>query len=296
MPLGPSEPPIPKREFSFAKGHGAHNDFIVLNDPGGWIRLTSADVVRLCRRRTGIGADGLLRAVRCTNHPEATAMADEAEWFMDYYNADGSQGAMCGNGIRVLARHLADTGQIPTGATAIATRAGVRTVHIPAGPDQDRDITVDMGHPRLSGDSGITVSAGGHQWPAVHVDMGNPHAVAFVDDLTRPGALLFPPAVTPLDAYPDGVTVEFVVTRTHRHLELRVHERGVGETRACGTGACAAVAAARQHDQNSGEETTYTVDVPGGRLRVTVGDDGSMTLGGAAVIVAQGTVWLESGR
>lgn len=100
-----------------------------------------------------------------------------------------------------------------------------------------------------------------------------------------------PPAVTPGEAYPDGVTVEFVVPHTPRHLALRVHERGVGETSACGTGACAAVTALRQRERHAGAGT-YTVDVPGGRLHVTVHDDGTMILGGPAVIVADGMVWL----
>ncbi|WP_405537509.1 diaminopimelate epimerase [Streptomyces sp. NBC_00075] len=287
----PVERRLPAREFTFVKGHGAHNDFIVLPDPDDRIRLDPADVVHLCHRRAGIGADGLLRAVRCTAHPEAVGMAGEAEWFMDYRNADGSTGTMCGNGIRVLARYLADASLLPHGSTTIATRAGVRTLHIPARHSQDRTITVDMGHPRLPGDTDITVSAGGRRWPALHVDMGNPHAVAFVEDLTHPGDLRTPPAVTPGEAYPDGVTVEFVVPHTPRHLALRVHERGVGETSACGTGACAAVTALRQRERHAGAGT-YTVDVPGGRLHVTVHDDGTMILGGPAVIVADGMVWL----
>uniref|UniRef100_A0AAU2ADW0 Diaminopimelate epimerase n=1 Tax=Streptomyces sp. NBC_00093 TaxID=2975649 RepID=A0AAU2ADW0_9ACTN len=287
----PVERPTPAREFTFAKGHGAHNDFIVLPDPDGRIHLDPADVIRLCNRRTGIGADGLLRAVHCAAHPDAVTMAGEAEWFMDYHNADGSTGTMCGNGIRVLARYLAEAGLFSHGTATVATRAGVRTLHIPARRSQDSVITVGMGHPRLLGNTDITVSAAGRRWPALHVDMGNPHAVAFVEDLTHPGDLRSPPTVTPGEAYPDGVTVEFVVPRAPRHLTLRVHERGVGETSACGTGACAAVAALREREQHSGGGM-YTVDVPGGRLHVTVHDDGAMVLGGPTVIVAEGTLWL----
>ncbi|MFJ2008030.1 diaminopimelate epimerase [Streptomyces chartreusis] len=272
----------------FAKGHGAGNDFIVLPDPDGRLALSAADVMRLCDRRTGIGADGILRAVRCTANSEAAALAADADWFMDYRNADGTQGQMCGNGIRVLGRYLVDAGHCPPGTFALATRAGLRTVHVTRrSADFDGPVTVDMGKPHLPGPTGITVSAGERAWPALHVDMGNPHAVAFVGDLTHPGDLTSPPVVTPASAYPHGVTVEFVVRRGPYDLALRVHERGVGETRACGTGACAAVAAILHNAVG-----TYTVAMPGGQLSIAVLADGSMKLTGPAAIVASGMVRL----
>ncbi|MFG2525770.1 diaminopimelate epimerase [Streptomyces sp. NPDC048527] len=276
-------------EQPFAKGHGAGNDFLVLPDPDGQLHLTGADVTALCHRRTGIGADGLLRAVPTARIQEAAELAQQAHWFMDYRNADGTLGAMCGNGIRVLARHLVDTSLAAPGRLTIATRAGLRTVHVPADPY--KDIRVDMGRPALPGPDTLTVTAGGRSWPAVHVDVGNPHAVAFVDDLAHPGTLGTPPAVTPAAAYPHGVTVEFVHRLTPHHLELRVHERGVGETSACGTGACAAVTAHTRptRDAVSG---TYRVDVPGGTLHVIAHDDGTLQLVGPARIIATGTLTL----
>ncbi|MDT0310460.1 diaminopimelate epimerase [Streptomyces sp. DSM 44917] len=274
----------------FAKGHGAGNDFIVLPDPHSRLALGAEDVVRLCDRRTGLGADGVLRAVRCRASPEAAAIASDADWFMDYRNADGTLGQMCGNGIRVLARYLVDAGHCPPGTLALATRAGLRTAHVPyRSADFHGPVTVGMGTPRWPGPEGITVTAGARSWPALHVDMGNPHAVAFVGDLTDPGDLTSPPAVAPADAYPYGVTIEFVARRGLDDLAVRVHERGVGETRACGTGACAAVAAALRTGAVPG---TFTVDMPGGRLGVAVLADGSMELTGPATIVAHGTVRL----
>jgi diaminopimelate epimerase len=273
----------------FAKGHGAENDFIVLPDPDGRLALSAADVVRLCDRRAGIGADGVLRAVRCTATPEA-AMMTAAEWFMDYRNADGSHGAMCGNGIRVLARYLVDSRLCPPGALTIATRAGTRQVHVPTrSHDFQGAATVLMGRPEMPGPEGIKVIVADRCWPAVHVDMGNPHAVVFVDDLARAGDLDAAPTIEPASAYPFGATVEFVTVLTPRRLALRVHERGVGETRACGTGACAAVAAVRAHTPSAGT-SRYTVDVPGGRLHIAVLADETMELTGLAVIVAQGIV------
>ncbi|WP_330457679.1 diaminopimelate epimerase [Streptomyces sp. NBC_00820] len=273
----------------FVKGHGAGNDFIILPDPDDRLSLSAQDVVRLCDRRTGLGADGILRAVRCATHLEASTMADSADWFMDYRNADGTLGQMCGNGIRVLARYLVDAGHCPPGILTLATRAGIRSVHISHRTATfDGPVTVDMGQPLLPGPTGLTVTASGRSWPALHVDMGNPHAVAFVDDLTQPGDLTSPPLVTPTTAYPHGVTVEFVVRHSADHLALRVHERGVGETRACGTGACAAVAAL-----HAGSPTgTYTVAMPGGQLRIAALTDGSMKLTGPATIVACGAVYL----
>ncbi|WP_009998363.1 diaminopimelate epimerase [Streptomyces clavuligerus] len=281
----------PASPHPFAKGHGAENDFILLPDPHGLLDLGPGAVRRLCHRRTGIGADGILRAVHTTAVPEAAAMAADAVWFMDYRNPDGTEGQMCGNGIRLFARYLVGTGHAPPGPLVIATRAGLRRLDVPRrrtrfhGP-----VTVQMGRPRLPGPDHITVTAGTRTWPALHVDMGNPHAVALVDDLTHPGPLTTPPAVEPAGAYPHGTTVEFVVRRGPRHLALRVHERGAGETRSCGTGACAAVAAATHHTVP--EPGTWIVDTPGGRLTVTVHLDGTMALTGPAEITTHGTITL----
>nr|WTB11995.1 diaminopimelate epimerase [Streptomyces antimycoticus] len=272
----------------FVKGHGAENDFVILPDPDGRLTLTPEEVVRLCDRRTGLGADGILRAVRCAADPEAVALR-EAEWFMDYRNADGTRGAMCGNGLRLLARYLVDAGLHRPGAFLIATRAGTRRVYV---PDHTGPVTIDMGRPRLSGASGIQVSAAGRAWPAIHVDMGNPHAVVFLPDTALAGDLRTAPTVTPAAAYPHGATVEFVTACGPHHLQLRVHERGVGETRACGTGACAAVAAARAHQPSPPLAVDYTADLPGGRLHIVVRPSGAIDLTGPAVVTAQGTVRL----
>ncbi|MGW2416889.1 diaminopimelate epimerase [Streptomyces tubercidicus] len=294
MTAAPAPAPAPALQH-FAKGHGAENDFVILPDPDGRLVLSADDVIRLCHRRSGLGADGVLRAVRSTAIVEAASMADSAEWFMDYRNADGTHGAMCGNGIRLLARYLVDAGHCAPGPLAIATRAGTRHVHVPArSPDYRGPVSVMMGRPALPGPDDIEVTVGRRRWPAVHVDMGNPHAVAFVDDLAHAADLRTAPTVTPAHAYPHGVTVEFVTVLDPRHLALRVHERGVGETRACGTGACAAVAALQARDAPSAFAGDYTVDAPGGRLHVHVRPDGEMELTGPAAIIAQGALALPS--
>ncbi|MDK1476447.1 diaminopimelate epimerase [Streptomyces sp. 549] len=283
--------------LAFLKGHGTENDFVILPDPDGLLDLDAAAVARLCDRRGGLGGDGLLRVVRSAAHPEARQHADTAEWFMDYRNGDGSVAEMCGNGVRVFARYLLHAGLAKPGELAVATRAGVRRVQAGAG---DGQVTVAMGRALLpAGEVRVTVAS--RTWPARNVNVGNPHAVVFVDDLAHAGRLLDAPAVQPADAYPDGTNVEFVVDRGPRHVALRVHERGSGETRSCGTGACAVMVAAARRDGADpavdGTSVTYTVDVPGGRLIISEDPDGEIRMTGPAVIVAEGTfdpAWLAA--
>ena len=146
-----------------------------------------------------------------------------------------------------------------------------------------------MGSPALLGETKVGV--GERRWPATHVSMGNPHAVAFVDSLDDAGPLLESPSYD-ADDYPEGVNVEFVVRRGERHVAMRVHERGSGETRSCGTGACAVMVAAALAD-GAGRGATYRVDVPGGTLEVTWTEDDRVLLTGPAVLVAEGN-WLAA--
>ncbi|UED86977.1 diaminopimelate epimerase [Streptomyces profundus] len=277
----------------FLKGHGTENDFVIIPDSDGRLALGPEDVARLCDRRAGIGGDGLLRVVRSAAEPAAGALADEAEWFMDYRNADGSVAEMCGNGLRVFARYLRHAGLAGDERVPVATRAGLRWAAFGERADQ---ITVTMGRARLPAGAAasVTVTVPGHTWPAHQVDMGNPHAVAFVTDLADAGALREAPTVAPAEAYPRGTNVEFVVDRGERHVALRVHERGSGETRSCGTGACAVMVASARRDGHDpaadGRPVDYTVDVPGGRLLITEAPDGTVTMTGPAVIVAEGTL------
>jgi diaminopimelate epimerase len=274
--------------FPFLKGHGTENDFVLLPDVDGTVHgdLSADLVAALCDRRAGLGADGVLRVVRTEAYgdPAAVAARDEAEWFMDYRNADGSVSEMCGNGVRLFGRYLVDVeGVDPSRPLPVASRAGTKLLTFEPGGD----VAVDMGAPAVLGETKVGVA--GRWWPAQHVSMGNPHAVAFVESLADAGPLLDPPDHV-VEDYPDGVNVEFVVRRGERHVAMRVHERGSGETRSCGTGACAAMVAAALAD-GTGRGSSYTVDVPGGRLTVTWRADDHVVLAGPAVIVARGT-WL----
>lgn len=299
-------PAAPSSPIPFLKGHGTENDFVIIPDPDNTVALSAAAVAKLCDRRAGIGGDGLLHVVRSAAHPEARSMADRAEWFMDYRNADGSVAEMCGNGVRVFARYLRRAGLVEAGDLAVATRGGVKEIHIAkssetsGGTADPGAVTVRMGRAVLP-EGDVSVAVGERSWPARNVNMGNPHAVAFVDDLDHAGNLFTAPSVNPASAYPAGVNVEFVVGRGPRHVAMRVHERGSGETRSCGTGACAvAVAAARRDGVDpavTGEPVTYTVDLPGGRLVITERPDGEIEMTGPAVIIAEGVLegdWAES--
>jgi diaminopimelate epimerase len=275
----------------FAKGHGTENDFVILLDPDGSVGLTASLAARLCDRRAGIGGDGVLRAVR-TSPPRAAGVADGgAEWFMDYRNADGSLAEMCGNGIRVFARYLARHGLVAGQEFAVATRSGPRGVRLGA----DGDVTADMGAVAVLGPGSAVLA--GQAYPGLRVSVGNPHLVCLVEgplaavDMSRPPQL-------DSGQFPEGGNVELVQVTGARSVAMRVHERGSGETRSCGTGAVAAAAAAAAtangHGENGHGGNTWQVSVPGGRLAVTL-EAGAAWLTGPAVIVAEGELdpsWL----
>ena len=296
--------------FSFLKGHGTENDFVLLPDPDGSVHgdLTPPLVAALCDRRAGIGGDGVMRVVRCeaSDDPWSVAARGEAEWFMDYRNSDGSVSEMCGNGVRLFARYLGEHEGVDTSEPLpVGTRAGLKVLRF----TDDGRISAGMGDPEVFSET--VVSVGEQTWPALHVSIGNPHAVAFVESLDDAGALLSGPSYDG-EVFRHGVNVEFVVRRGERHVAMRVHERGSGETRSCGTGACAVMVAAaiadgaatrnnlaaepEVPDGSTGitwrveEDVSYRVDVPGGELEVTWTVDGEVLLCGPAVIVASGVV------
>jgi diaminopimelate epimerase len=281
----------------FLKGHGTGNDFVILPDPAGGLTVSASLVRALCDRHQGIGGDGVLVVARTDAHPEVADQAGVAPWFMDYRNADGSVAQMCGNGSRVFVAHLLEEGLVGVGSFHIATRGGSRRVTV----DEDGGIRVDMGSAQFLDRDDIVVrpadSVAGHPGsPAVGVLMPNPHAVTWVDDVGAAGSLHTTPVVTPGDAYPEGVNVEFVRVLAEDHLQMRVFERGVGETLSCGTGACAAAVASARRGGGSPDGRRIRVDVPGGTLGVTWHRDGSVELDGPAQVVARGEIdphWWE---
>jgi diaminopimelate epimerase len=269
-------------EIPFFKGHGTRNDFLVVPDPDGALSLSASLVAAMCDRRSGIGADGVLRVVRGSAEPSLAEFAPGAEWFMDYRNADGSLSETCGNGLRVFARYLVDSGLAAPGRLPIGTRAGVVQVEV----FESGDVTVDMGLPRVFDTSFASVR--GVKYEGLHVSMGNPHLVCVTD---VPVESLDLTSIPDVDAgvFPSGVNVEFVNIVDDAHAVMRVHERGVGETESCGSGACAVAAAlAVRAGVSAG---SWQLDVPGGELLLTLeANSGHVLLRGPAVIVARG-VW-----
>jgi diaminopimelate epimerase len=279
------------RGIRVLKGHGTGNDFVLVPDPDAAVELTPTQVRALADRRFGVGADGILRVVPTAMSPEVADQAADARWFMDYRNGDGSVAEMCGNGARVFARYLVDSGLETGDAFAIATRGGTCAVRIEA----DGDVTIDMGTsttPLLRAMPVVTV---GHQsWNGSGILVPNPHCVVFVDDADELVALdlTVAPRVEPRAMFPDGVNVEFVHrvgAPGDRHVRMRVHERGVGETLSCGTGAVAVMVAAAARD-DAPQDAAYVVDVPGGTVVVTRRLDGHLELRGPAVLVAEATI------
>lgn len=269
--------------IEFLKGHGTENDFVLLPDPTGAVDLTPSRVRVLCDRRGGLGADGVLRVVPGALVSDPPPGTSPDEWFMDYRNADGSVAELCGNGARVFARYLTDAGLVSDREFRIGSRSGPRAVRC----NEDGSVTVEMGQVQRNGKSTVTV--GGAAFSGLVVDLGNPHLACVTEVAVEQLDLSVPPGHDPA-TFPHGVNVEFINVLSAGHLRMRVHERGVGETRSCGTGTVAALAAAldAQHQDTGAAE----VQVSGGRLHVEITRDGSM-LTGPAVLVARGRLALD---
>ena len=313
----------------FIKGHGTQNDFVLLADDDSALEMHPETIACLADRRAGLGSDGVIRIVRSASSgiPGALEQAEAgAEWFMDYYNHDGSLSEMCGNGVRVFAHVLVTSGRIPadTREILVGTRDGIKTVRttlnpalgvqtgdskIPAqqtipGSADDAWYTIDMGDWSLDDGDSVLVTTSGIEVarPGIRVDTGNPHtvvALAESAELDR-AELRDAPVLDPVPA--QGSNIEYIVMEPARSdvaggegaLRMRVFERGVGETRSCGTGACAAAIAAH-HWAGPASPLQWRVDVRGGQLRIgiTPNEDGSrgrVTLSGPAVLVASGTI------
>jgi diaminopimelate epimerase len=252
-----------KEHLRFVKYEGIGNDFVMIADPSNVIRLTADLVRKLCDRRFGIGADGVIRVA-----PGGPG----ADLFMDYVNSDGSIGEMCGNGIRCLALFAREMGMTARTELRVDTRAGVKRITV----NQDGSVTVNMGPPIFE-PSSIPVA-----WPgpdALHakvelpdqvleaacLSMGNSHAVVFVEDLEAVPVASLGPQVEHHPMFPKGANVEFVRVVSRNRIEMRVWERGSGQTLACGTGACAGAVAARLLRETG---PSVTVALPGGELEV----------------------------
>ena len=280
--------------MDFSKGHGTQNDFVVLPDLDVRIDLEPGKVAALCDRQRGLGADGILRVARAGALTEAGVLAEipagvaADDWFMDYRNGDGSIAEMCGNGVRVFAHYLKASGLENRSEFVVGSRAGARPVIVHSADGTVGEVTVAMGLIKELGSSTATID--GRTFTGLGIDVGNPH-LACVDAALSPdmlaaldfgGAPVFDPAF-----FPHGVNIEIVTALHDGSVNMRVHERGVGETRSCGTGTVAAAAAALKHDGRV--DGTVTVRVLGGQVQVSV-ENGFGSLRGPSVLVASGTI------
>ncbi|OBI16649.1 diaminopimelate epimerase [Mycobacterium sp. E2327] len=278
----------------FAKGHGTQNDFVLLPDLDAALALTADRVAALCDRRRGLGADGVLRITTAGAAAAAGVLerlpdgVGAGDWYMDYRNADGSTAQMCGNGVRVFAHYLRAAGLESRDEFVVGSLAGARPVTLHHAGDTDADVTVDMGKANRLGAGEAVV--GGRRFAGLAVDVGNPHLACVDPQLDADGLAALDvgaPVQFDHDQFPEGVNVEVLTSPVDGMVRMRVHERGVGETRSCGTGTVAAAVAALA---DGGADTgTLTVRVPGGDVVVTV-TDATSYLRGPSVLVARGEI------
>ena len=268
------------------KAHGTGNDFVLLPDPDDALVLNASLVRALCDRHLGVGGDGVIRIAPARD-------GVDADVFMDYWNADGSVSEMCGNGVRCVAKYVADRTQVVGDTIRVDTRGGVKPVEVVERIDgKVAQVRVDMGAPVIGvvdepldvGDSKVRVTT---------VSMGNPHAVMAVDDVEGAPLAQLGPALQRHEMFPEGVNVEAITVEAPNRIRGRIFERGVGETLASGTGSSAMAAAAKALGL-AGDDVT--VVLPGGTLRIEQ-RDGTLFVTGGAVEVAHGELedaWLTT--
>ncbi len=274
----------------FAKGHGTQNDFVLLRDLDAQLSLPPAAVAALCDRRRGLGADGVLRVTTAgavliagvlDRLPDGVSADD---WYMDYRNADGSIAQMCGNGARVFAHYLRTSGLESRDEFVVGSPAGPRPVILHGVGPAYADVTVDIGKANVIGSGEVVV--GGRRFTGVAVDVGNPHLACVGLSIEELATLdVWMPVSFDHTQFPDGVNVEVLTAPVDGAGWMRGHERGVDETRSCGTGTVAAALAALAH---VGATTgTLTVRVPGGEVVVTL-TEATSYLRGPSVLVVRG--------
>jgi diaminopimelate epimerase len=315
--------------IQFEKYHGLGNDFVIINNMDDSISLSEDQIAFICDRHFGIGADGLIFA-----RPSKTA-----EFFMDYYNSDGSIAEMCGNGIRCYAKYLHDSGLTTKETIDIETRAGILKIELVfgaagnsgantdggagggasatsnvknmSGENADSEVKiasgakVDMGEPILEAskvpvvaDTHSIKAAGeqlvdgkftvdGETFHATCVSMGNPHCVTFVEDTANAPVLTLGPKVEISRYFPQKTNVEFARIISRGEIDLRVWERGCGETMACGTGACATLVAAVLNNKT---DRSAVVHLPGGDLNIEWAENNHVIMQGPATHVFSGSI------
>ena len=261
----------------FTKMQGLGNDYLYV------FGEVPEDIVPLCvklsDRHFGAGSDGMIFI-----SPSAVA-----DFKMRIFNADGSEAKMCGNGIRCVGKYVYDKGYTDKTRLTVETLSGIKTLDLRVLGGKVKEVTVDMGIARAAEDICLTV--GGAEVVCTPVSVGNPHAVVFVENAESAPVETLGRQIEHDPAFPDGVNVEFVQALSETALRMRVWERGSGVTMACGTGACAAVAAAVRKGYCP-SDTPIAVMLDGGKLEITVAANGRVTMVGPAETVYEGEATL----
>ena len=275
--------------MKFTKMHGCGNDYVYVDCTKAMLKNPSAAAQAVSDRHFGVGGDGLI----------LICPSETADFRMAMYNADGSEGAMCGNGIRCVAKYVYDKGLTDKKRITVETKAGIKTLDLTVEEGKVSLVKVDMGLPNCNSEAipvvglgdfvvGRSVNVAGRDWTMTCVSMGNPHAVVWVDSMNLPLEELGP-QFEHHPMFPDRVNTEFVQILNDHEINMRVWERGSGETLACGTGACASVAATYLNRRTG---SSVLVHLRGGDLMIEIGDDGHIYMTGPATTVFEGEITL----
>ncbi len=284
------------KSIEFSKLNGQGNDFILIDSFTDNVELSSMQIAGMCDRHFGIGADGMILVKR----------SGSSDFYMDYYNQDGSKAEMCGNGIRCMSKFIHDKKLSTRDKFSIGTIAGEKIIELDLFKGYVRNIKVDMGPPIFNPEDIPVALKGGevfdHRLNTPERDflincisMGNPHCIVYLeenDDIEKIPLNIWGPLLEEHSFFPNKTNVEFVKVLSDSAIKMRVWERGVGETLACGTGACAAAVSAFKLKKITG--SAVKVEVPGGVLNIVwKGDSSSVFLEGEAEHSFNGVYFLK---
>jgi diaminopimelate epimerase len=264
------------RKVHFHKMHGLGNDYIYVNTMKYTIVDPEEKAKRWSKYHTGIGADGLV----------LIGKSDKADFSMRIFNADGSEAMMCGNATRCIGKYVYEQGLIAKTTLLLDTLSGIKTLKLHIDNNLIKTVTVDMGTPAVD-DKPATVRAGGNTYEGTIVSMGNPHFVIIVDDINKVDLEATGPLIENDPLFPDRTNVEFVEIRDKNNIHMRVWERGSGITMACGTGACAVLAACAAKGMTDREAE---IIMDGGILSVLWDENNHIRMTGDAVNVFEGDI------
>ena len=277
--------------LNFTKMTGLGNDYIYINCINGEKIKNIPEITRkLSDRHIGIGADGVILIDKPSD--------SNSDFKMRIFNSDGSEAEMCGNGIRCVAKFIHDKGLSPKDKLAIETLAGTKKVKLIEDNGECNEVIVDMGEPIFQDtnipynvyeafNKDLDLNVAGEKMRFTVVSMGNPHAVTFVENVDDIDIEKYGPEIENNPIFPNRTNVEFVQIIDKNNVKVRVWERGAGETRACGTGACAAAVAS---GLNGYTDENITVGLPGGNLKIEWGKDNHIYMQGPATTVFEGKI------